>query len=169
MEALKELMQSLDFKNITTYIQSGNVVFQSKNMNSFKESVTNDLSEKISSAIEKQFGFEVPVITMTLEDLSTALNSNPFLKDKKKESAYMHITFLSSAPKPELFEAINQPNYLPDEITIIDKCVYLYCPLGYGNTKLHNTFLENKLKVKATTRNLKTSNELLTIAQRIHA
>jgi uncharacterized protein (DUF1697 family) len=43
--------------------------------------------------------------------------------------------------------------------------VYLHCPKGYGNTKLNNTFFENKLKVTATTRNWKTSNELVKIME----
>jgi len=56
---------------------------------------------------------------------------------------------------------------LPDEFLISGKTIYLYCPNGYGNTKLSNTFFESKLKLTATTRNLRTAKELLALAEKI--
>lgn len=170
MEALRELMSELKFTTVQTYIQSGNIIFQTVTSRaSVSTSVTNVLSKKIAVAIEKQFGFEVPVITMTLEDLKQSVESNPFLKDKNKDVSFLHITFLAEAPQDILLKTINGNNYLPDEIQLINKTMYLYCPNGYGKTKLHNAFLENKLKVTATTRNWKTCNELIQIATKINA
>ncbi len=53
-----------------------------------------------------------------------------------------------------------------DVFEIVDHALYLYCPDGYGKTKLTNTFVESKLKVGATTRNWKTTNELLNSAKK---
>ena len=102
MDALRTMLESLNFKNIRTYVQSGNVIFTIENTD------VKELAVKISNLIEKEFQFVV-------------------------------IYFASNA-------------------------VYLYLPNGYSETKLNNNFLEKKLKVVATTRNWKTTKELLKIA-----
>lgn len=169
MDALRELFSDLKFQQVQTYIQSGNVVYQTKEAPTSRASVNQELSKKIANAIQNTFSFEVPMITIEAKDLQTCIENNPFLKDKKKDVSFMHITFLADAPQEQLFKAIDASKYLPDEIQWVGQCVYLYCPNGYGNTKLHNAFLENKLKVVATTRNWKTCNELYKIANTIHA
>lgn len=171
MDALRTLLSELKLQNVQTYIQSGNIVFDCITTDTealeVPASVTDLLSKKIAVVIEKQFGFEVPVITMTLEDLKQSVEGNPFLKDKSKDVSFLHITFLTEVPQDVLFKTIDGNKYLPDEIQLINKTLYLYCPNGYGKTKLHNAFLENKLKVTATTRNWKTCNELIQIATKI--
>ncbi len=79
--------------------------------------------------------------------------------------AHLHITFLADNPVDFDLDGILQKKQAGEEIAIKTNAVYLYCPNGYGKTKLHNSFLENKLKVKATTRNWKTTKELLNMAQ----
>jgi uncharacterized protein (DUF1697 family) len=77
---------------------------------------------------------------------------------------FLHVTFLVADPKEVDFELIESKKSPGEEIVLIKKTVYLYCPHGYGRTKLTNNFLETKLRVGATTRNWKTVNELLKIA-----
>lgn len=72
---------------------------------------------------------------------------------------------LSSKPQKIDFNTIEEKKLSGEEISFTDNAVYLYCPNGYGKSKLTNSFLETKLKVAATTRNWKTTNELLKIAQ----
>lgn len=163
MDALRTLMMELKFQNVQTYIQSGNIIFENKS------TPTETLSKKISTAIEKQFGFSVPVLTLTVDELKQTISKNPFITDKKKDISCMHVTFLNELPSIELFNKIETEKYLPDEIRQINKSIYLYCPNGYGKTKLHNTFLENKLKVSATTRNWKTCNELINLSEKQNA
>jgi uncharacterized protein (DUF1697 family) len=155
MDALKALYESIGFKNITTYIQSGNVVFESKPLKNMDQIIKQKIAEK--------FGFEVPVIILTKEDIQSVIENNPFLKEKNIELDKLHITYLAETPTTENLSKINEYNYAPDVFIVKNKAVYLHCPKGYGNTKLNNTFFENKLKVTATTRNWKTSNELLKI------
>jgi uncharacterized protein (DUF1697 family) len=59
------------------------------------------------------------------------------------------------------FKVIDKNVQNDEEFVIIEKVIYLYCPHGYGRTKLTNNFFENKLGVGATTRNWKTCNELV--------
>ena len=92
--------------------------------------------------------------------METAVTNNPFIGQDGIDIEKLHITFLASVPDTASLEKISQYDYPPDKFIILQKEVYLYCPGGYGNTKLSNTFFENKLKTTATTRNWKTVNTL---------
>ncbi len=161
MDALKKMLTDLGFTDVQTYIQSGNAIYKYKKIDPKK------INDIIKKNIKTEFGFEVPVITLSLGDLKSIRKANPFIKDKEKQDSFFHITFLADKPQSENINKIKETNYSPDEFVLTDKAVYLYCPKGYGNTKLSNTFFENKLKVSATTRNWKTTNELIKIAEGI--
>jgi len=158
MTDLKALYEALKFKDITTYIQSGNVIFKSTSASDQK------LAKKIEDAIYERYGFTVPVIIRTVDEMEHAISVNPFLKQSKADVERLHITFLAEIPEPKNMESVRNVDYSPDKFIIIDKEVYLYCPNGYGITKLSNNFFEQKLKVKATTRNWKTVNKLFEMA-----
>ena len=155
MDALREMYEKLFFGSITTYIQSGNIVFRSV------ETKPEKLEKDISNQIKKDFGFDVPVIVLTVDNLQRIIDDNPFSQDQN----FSHITFLASKPEKYDIKTIEEKKSGREEVHIADDAVYLYCPDGYGSTKLNNTFLERKLKVGATTRNLKTVNKLLQIAR----
>ena len=160
MEELRLTFQKPGFENITTYIQSGNVVF------STTETATSQLTAQIAESIKTDFGFEVPVIVLSAVELQTIIGNNP-LNDGTKDTAFLHVTFLSEIPAAFNLSDIAAKKQGNEEIIISGKVVYLYCPHGYGKTKLTNTFLESKLKVTATTRNWKTANELFRLASMI--
>lgn len=155
MAELKTLFEKAGFKNVTTYIQSGNVVCASK------ESGSKELETQIQQMILKKFKCTVPVIVRSVDEIQTVVNSNPFVKMKGIDLEKLHVTFLADVPAKEHLEKIKQYNYPPDEFKINGREAYLHCPVNYGNSKLSNTFFESKLKVVATTRNWRTVNELL--------
>lgn len=157
MADLKALYEDLGFKNITTYIQSGNVVFES-------ESNAN-IDQMIAKAIFKAYQFEVPVVVKTVAELNNIIKNNPFVADGSIDPDKLHVTFLATKPDPKNIAALATKNYEPDQYHIIDTAVYLHCPNGYGRTKLNNSFFENKLKTIATTRNWKTTQQLLALAE----
>jgi uncharacterized protein (DUF1697 family) len=159
MKALKEMMEGLGFSNVRTYIQSGNVVFESK-----AEGIS-ELEKIIAAGILKTFGFEVPVIVLEKDELNCISARNSFISERGEDVAKLHVTFLSVKPDTGLAETIRKEDYLPDEFYLSGKAVYLFCPDGYGNTKFSNTFFEKKLKVRATTRNWKTVIELVKMSQ----
>jgi len=159
MTSLQALYESLGFVCIKTYIQSGNVIFQ------HDKSSTRQLGIDISKKVMKNFGFDIPVIVREKAELKRILAHNPFLN--KKDIDKLHITFLSDTPDKKLSEKIESDSYLPDEYFIHGKEIYLFCPDGYGRTKLSNNFFENKLYLNATTRNLKTLKELVRISDSI--
>lgn len=162
MAELKGLYEKAGFKNVTTYIQSGNVVFSTDKPD------LKSLPDKIQQFIFKKYGFKVPIIVRTIDEMQKVADTNPMLKNKSLDKEKMHVTFLSDKPQKEHQEKIAAYQYKPDEYIIGGKEVFVYCPQGYGNTKLSNTFFENKLKVSATTRNWRTVNELLKIGKALN-
>ncbi len=163
METFREMLEGLDFKNVKTYIQSGNAVFQAK------ETETGKLEKKIVKKIQEEFGFEVPVMVKKLDEIKAVLKSNPFINKRKEDLSRLHVTFLNGEPAKETVDKIKEGNYGSDEFIFSGKNVYLFCPNGYGNTKLNNNFFENKLKLVATTRNWKTIGELVSMGENIPA
>ncbi len=159
MDVLKKLYSDLLLENIQTYIQSGNVVFQSYNTKS------EDLAALISNKIQKEFGFTVPVIVLDKNEFKDIIENNPFVYDEAKDITKLCITFLASKPKQFDLEAIKLKQTQKEEFQITEKAIYMYCPNGFATTKLTITFFEKQLNVIATTRNLKTSNKLLSIAE----
>jgi len=159
MTELKALYESLKLKDVTTYIQSGNVLFKSeKNLSDL------ELAAKIEKAIYKKYDFEVPVIIRNKDEIKKIISVNPFLKEENSEAKRLYITFLSQAPAKENIESIQGFDFSPDKFSIIGKEVYLYISNGYGETKLSNNFFEKKLKVNATTRNWNTVQKLLELS-----
>jgi uncharacterized protein (DUF1697 family) len=155
MADLKVLYENLKFKDVRTYIQSGNVIFKSKEPLSDIE-----FEKKIEDQIFKKYDFHVPVIIRSEDEIRKIIAANPFLKEKNIDPKKLHVTFLSNIPDKENVESIEKMDFSPDKFMISGKEVYLYVPNGYGETKISNTFFEKKLKVKATTRNWNTVNKL---------
>ena len=158
MKELLALYESLGFSDVSTYIQSGNVVFKSA------EEKSERLVRQIEAKIKAHFGFEVPVIIRTAEELKRIQVSNPFLKQAGIEEDKLHVTFLDQLPQQPGVDKLMTYDFTPDRFILQGLEVYVYCPNGYGRTKIHNNFFENKLKTGATTRNWKTVNTLVEMA-----
>ncbi|PIQ19837.1 MAG: hypothetical protein COW65_18440 [Cytophagales bacterium CG18_big_fil_WC_8_21_14_2_50_42_9] len=155
MADLKALYAALGFQQVTTYIQSGNVVFKTNS-----ELSNQDLAKEIERAIQLKYNFAVPVIIRRATELTQVIANNPFLQDSAIASEKLHVTFLAEIPLESNLEKLKTYNFPPDQFVIIGREVFLYIPERYGDTKLSNSFLENKLKVAATTRNWKTVQQL---------
>jgi len=159
MEALRASFGALRLSNVKTFVQSGNVVFGAE-IGSVPA-----LSEKIEGRILRDFGFSVPVFLRTAKELQEIIRCNPFLTDTAIDHSKLHITFLSDAAPKMALQELQPLATKPEQFRVIDRQVYLYCPNGYGRTKLSNTAIEKKLSVGATTRNWKTVNTLLAMTQ----
>lgn len=151
MNDLKTLYELQGFQNVITYIQSGNVIFQIEN-----QADTKLLAAKIEKAIAQKYDLHVPTLILTAEELNATIQKNPFLGQNNIDFTKLHLTFLAEQPNSLLIEKMKALDFSPDRFEIIDKYVFLYCPIDYGKTKLSNNFFESKLKVTATTRNWKT-------------
>lgn len=150
MNDLKSMFENMNFSNIKTYIQSGNVLFET-----YEESDNLELSQRIEKAINNQFGFDIPVILRTSKELQKAISHNPFYDDEIDVN-HLHLTFLSGNPTNDNKVQAESYHYEPDRFVIDNSNVFIYCEGKYHESKLTNSFFESKLKVRATTRNWKT-------------
>lgn len=155
MEELRALYETLGFKNPKTYIQSGNVIFECS------ESNVSSMISKIERGIKKSYGFEVPVQIRTKTDLQRLIDNNPFAK---KDTGKLHVTFLSGVALESSANELIKFKSDSEEFVVSGREIYLFCPDGYGKSKLSNNLFERKLKLSATTRNWKTVNKLLELA-----
>jgi len=158
MGDLREMFHKMGFINTQTYIQSGNVIFESSEA---IEAI--QISEMIKTAIQKKFGHDVPIIVRTSGEIRQAVLNNPFLK-KGHEIERLYLTFLKEKPDLEHLEKIKQYDYSPDQYEISGNHIFGFCAGKYSETKYTNTFFEAKLKVAATTRNWKTVRKLFELA-----
>jgi len=155
MADLKSLYEALELGNVRTYVQSGNVVFDSE------EQDAKILTRSIESQIEKTFGFTVPVLMRSADDFRRIIAGHPFARE---EAVRVLVTFLYDPPDPSKVDNLNRYEDKVDKFAIGEQEIFLFCPGGYGRTKLSNTFFEKKLGVVATTRNWKTVNTLYGMA-----
>ncbi len=158
MEELRALYESLNFNNVRTYIQSGNVIFDNH-----KSSISG-LTNTIETAIEQTFGFSVTTLIRTKKEFYNLIESNPFLDECNGDITKLHVTFLSDTPSSSSVIEIKEVDYGSDQLFISGKEIHLYCPNGYGRTKLSNSFFERKLGMSATTRNWKTVTTLFDLS-----
>ena len=150
MDDLKKAYKTSGFQNVRTYIQSGNVIFQTAKTPPLK------LSEKISEIIFKKFNFHVAALVKTLEEMDEIVRNNPFLKEKRIDQAKLYVTFLSQPSKTASIKKLNENIRRIEKFYCHGNEVYLYCPDGYGRSKLSNNLFEKVFSSAATTRNWKT-------------
>jgi len=157
MSQLQDLCVSLGHVDVETYLQSGNILLSTRTAQS-------KLGPSLSEAISKEFGYtDVDVVVRTATELEDIIKSNPFVA-RGCDPSQLYVTFLAKDIKPAAVETIGLDRFLPDEFAPGAKVVYVYCPTGYGRTKLNTGFFERKLGLHATARNWQTVNNLWEMA-----
>ena len=158
METLRGVYETLGFTRVRTYVQSGNVVFESTGY------TPSELVQQIEGQIEKTCRFFVPVFIRQTDQLHDVLTGNPYIKNKNFSPAALHVTFLYQPPSNQDWDNLSTPSDIADGFCLGKSVIYLYCPNGYGKTKLSNSFFERKLGIQVTTRNWNTVNALYKLA-----
>ena len=157
MADLRELMNQIGLQNVKTYIQSGNVIFQS-NEKEF------ELEEKIQRSINSHFGFDVAVVVKSSDELLEIFNECPF-EDETKQKSYFIV--LNKTPETQLIKEVENISHENEAFIIKRNCIYFYSSIGFGQTKFNMTTFERKLKVKGTSRNFNTMLKLLSLCAEI--
>lgn len=153
MRELTILLEALGLKNVKTYIQSGNVVFQCESFNRVS------LAEQISAAIEQHHGFRPQIMLLSLAELTTAVSHNPY-PEATQEHKSLHFYFLESDPASPDLAALEAVKSEREQFELIDAVFYLHAPDGIGRSKLAEK-VERALGVATTARNWRTVNQLL--------
>jgi len=153
MERLRELCAEIGLNEARTYLQSGNLVFQGRGP-----------AAAWSKALQKRLAGEtrlpVSVMVRSAEEMARVLEKNPFVGQTGIDVAKLHVTFLQLAPEKSAVEKLKSIAAGADEFRWDGTEIYLYCPGGYGETKLSNGACERLLGMRATTRNWRTVTKL---------
>lgn len=145
MKELKSELEKCGFENAKTYIQSGNILLQS-----YLEKP--EIHKSIEDLMLSNWGYTVSTFILEKEELTSIITTNPFQNETLKSPDKVLITFFKQSSELNLNGSI----FHPDQFVISSNFVYLFCPNGYGNTKLNGAFFERKTKTMTTTRNYKT-------------
>ncbi len=169
MADLREAVTSLGHTGVTTYIQSGNVLF------STAETDSATLAAALESAIEDRFGIWSSVVVLAREDLARILRANPYADEP--DHRRVHVVFLSAEPPPGLLgriaaaQAASQAKGSRDAVTALGRALYLHTPGGYGTSDLAQAVLRivsarDGKGPAATARNWATASKLLSLCDR---
>ena len=157
MEALKTTLENIGFKNVQTYIQSGNVFVDTDEDNASK------VGFLIKQEIFKVFGHEVPIVVINKGDLEACFKNNPFLKEKDADIKKLYVAFVSIALRSESINDLKISQFKPDEASIDGNRIFIKYAVGAGKTRFDQKYIEKKLNVTATIRNWNTVTQLLKI------
>jgi uncharacterized protein (DUF1697 family) len=154
MAYLRDALDKTSFYGITTYIHSGNLVFNSKLDAAACEAI-------IVEVLKVSFGLVVPVIVKEQAFFSEVLNGNPFKSQTLQSPKFMNYGFLKEIPSPDKVAAIAQSATDLERFEIINDVLYFYSNVGLGATKMTNNFFEKNLEVVCTMRNHNTTLKLV--------
>ncbi len=167
MEALRALYASLGFRDIQTYVQSGNVVFRPAGPAKNAASDLAQLARKIEKGIEQSFGFRPDVILRTTAEMRDVIARNPFAARKDVEPNRLIVNFLADHPSPEAREKVLNLKTDPEELRMDGREIYIYYPAGMARPSLPWAAIDRILKTPGTGRNLNTVRNLLTMAGKL--
>lgn len=159
MDALKTKMSENGFSNCQSYIQSGNLIFET-GIKSKKE-----VKSKLESIFLEHFNLSILVYITNIDELTLVFEQNHFTTVDTKQ---LYFTFLLETPNTidlKNLETIDKKN---DEFEISNTVIYINCIGGYSKTKLSNAIFEKKLNVPATTRNWNTLSKMILLAEKKH-
>lgn len=149
MADLSAVFEAAGCTDVRTYIQSGNVVFTAP------EAELTSIPGLVAARIEADYGFSVPVVLRSAEDLGVVVAANPFLA-RGADPESLHVAFLSETPLPERVATLDADRSPPDEFDVVGAEVYLHLPGGMARTKLTNAWFDSRLGVVSTARNWRT-------------
>lgn len=157
MDDLVAILEGLSLENVRTYIQSGNVAFESERED-FSE-----LPDRIAREINENHGFRPQVLLLSLTELERAIASNPF-PEAEAEPKSLHLYFLEYEPRDPDLDTLETKRAESEDYVLAGKVFYLHAPEGIGRSKLA-VGAERALGVPTTARNWRTVNKILEMAR----
>jgi uncharacterized protein (DUF1697 family) len=149
MKELVTLFAEAGAKDISTYIQSGNVIYRVAASKAAK------IPSLVAKAILARHGLKVPVVTRAAAELAAVARANPFSKKGTDDKA-LHVVFLADAPAEASLAALDAQRSPPDCFACTKREIYLSCPNGLGRSKLTTAYFDSKLGTTSTIRNWRT-------------
>jgi len=157
MGELVEVLTTLGLQNVQTYIQSGNVVFESGMIDPAA------LSERISLAINVSHGFTPQVFLLKVDELADAIASTPF-PEAEYDTRPLHLFFLATTPESPALQALESVRRVTERFELKGNVFYLHAPDGIGRSKLAER-VEKTLGVAVTARNWRSVCRILDLGE----
>ncbi|MCF6526242.1 DUF1697 domain-containing protein [Streptomyces sp. JJ36] len=154
MAELRELLASLGWTDVRTYLQSGNAVFTTPPED------TGPPGPRLERALAEHFGFEVPCLLRTASELREVADACPFPADRL-DPAKLLVLFVEETPDPAHFAGIDPEAYAPDEFRHLGRAVYCWFPAGMGRSKLPDALAAVRPRLTMTGRNWRTVTKLI--------
>jgi len=159
MTTLANLFTVEGATDVTTFIQSGNVVFDAP------KKLADTLAGRIERRIEKELSLRVPVVLRSAVEIAAVVARNPFLAAGHDPDA-LHVMFLAAQPTPAQARALDPSRSPGDELALVGRDLYLRLPNGVARTKLTNAYVDKALATVSTVRNWRTVLKLVELAAR---
>lgn len=156
MKTLQALFAAAGAREVRTYIQSGNVLFESSRASA--------LCVQVADAIETSLGFRPPIVTRPAAALREIRDACPFVAEGA-DPATLHVAFLASKPSNAAVAALDPQRSPGDRFSVHGSEIYLAFPNGVARTKLTNAYFDSKLGTTSTVRNWKTLGALIELAE----
>jgi len=157
MTDLAKVFSSLKFKNVRTYIASGNVLFESPDAD------PKSLELKIEKALQKAFGIEISVLVRTLSELEKIIGRDPFAKKRTDANWKLYVVFLKEAPSAALKKPLLALSGDLETYAVEGREVYSTIHKSHPKPTFSGNFIEKHLKMPATARNWNTVSKIVKI------
>ncbi|MEP6903088.1 MAG: DUF1697 domain-containing protein [Actinomycetota bacterium] len=154
METLREVCAALGFESVKTYINSGNVIFETAKTDDKK------LAEKLENAIEKEFALRIKVIVRAIEEIEEIVKNNPF-DGQFENDKDLHVFFLDEELSTEKRAALLSNNSETEMFAVIGREIFCLLRVSVLDSLIGKDYIGKKLKVSATARNWRTVNKIL--------
>jgi uncharacterized protein (DUF1697 family) len=151
MAELRSAVEGLGHASVATYINSGNVLFETDRAEA-------DVVSELTAVLADRFGFAIPVVVRSAAELAALPSVHPLAAHA--EVKLQLVAFLDAAPAAEAIAAFDYERFLPDRLQVLGREAYLAYPDGSGRSKLTLDVIERALDVTATGRNWLTVNKL---------
>ncbi|MFZ0744298.1 MAG: DUF1697 domain-containing protein [Terracidiphilus sp.] len=163
MSDFRKLLADLGYRNVETYIQSGNAVFDGTG------SAAN-VAKAIAAALERLTGAPAGVIVRTHDDLERAIAANPFATEAAADGSRVHAVFLTGSPAAALAAGLDriltQYPTRRDRYLLAGDTLYLHLPDGAAESKFTAKAIDRILNVTGTARNWNTVLKLQAMSKR---
>ena len=158
MADLSSVFTDAGARNVETFIQSGNVVFDAT------EAAAPKIRAKAAKLLLERRDMDAPIVIRSASDFRAAVDRNPFA-DEGVDPETLHLGFLLDMPVPDAVASIDHARSDVDRFRIVGSEVYLHIPGGVARTRLTSAFFDRALGTVLTVRNWRTTTRLLELLE----
>ena len=156
MANLRDLITSLGHTEVSTYIQSGNIVLTSARTDRA------GMAAELCDGIEATFGLAVSAVLRTPDELRATLAANPYATEPN--ATRVLVTFLTEVPSPDAAARLEPGRFVPERFELLGAELFAHYPNGSGRSKMTLGYFEKRLGVRGTARNLNTVAKLVELS-----